>query len=100
TYSHPKVTDVQQALTKLGYYHGSIDGLYGRATRDAVERYQTDRHMAVTGTLTTETVQLLGISLASRAETGSELGTNRTGGIASRVQERPGSEKRELFLAA
>src|ERR1700752_4894442 len=46
--SYPTVTAVQRDLTKLGYYHGSIDGLYGRATRGAVARYQTAHHLAVT----------------------------------------------------
>jgi hypothetical protein len=82
----PTVTAVQQDLTKLGYYHGSIDGLYGRATRDAVARYQTGHHLAVTGTLTSQMLQLLGVSPTGRAEIGSELGTNRTREIASCVE--------------
>jgi len=57
----PNVTAVQSDLTKLGYYHGVIDGLFGRATRDALARYQTDQQLAVTGTLTTETLQSLGV---------------------------------------
>jgi len=57
----PNVTAVQSDLTKLGYYHGVIDGLFGRATRDALARYQTDQQLAVTGTLTTETLQSLGM---------------------------------------
>src|SRR5438067_2052500 len=58
----PNVTAVQNDLTKLGYYHGPVDGLYGRATRDAVARYQNDHHLAITGTLTTQTLQSLGVS--------------------------------------
>ncbi|MEY2537665.1 MAG: hypothetical protein QOG67_1405 [Verrucomicrobiota bacterium] len=57
----PNVTAVQTDLTKLGYYHGPIDGLFGRDTRDALARYQTAQHLAVTGTLTTETLQSLGV---------------------------------------
>jgi Putative peptidoglycan binding domain len=57
----PNVTTVQTDLTNLGYYHGPIDGLYGRATRDAVARYQTDHSLTATGTLTTQTLQALGI---------------------------------------
>jgi len=64
----PTVAAVQQDLTKLGYYHGSIDGLCGRATRGAVARYQTGHHLAVTGTLTSRTLQLLGVSPTDRAE--------------------------------
>ena len=58
----PTVTAVQQDLAKLGYYTSAIDGLYGRSTRDAVARYQSDRHLSVTGTLTTQTLQSLGLS--------------------------------------
>ncbi|MDB6148205.1 MAG: hypothetical protein JWO45_1869 [Spartobacteria bacterium] len=57
----PNVTTVQTDLTKLGYYHGTVDGLFGRDTRDALARYQTARKLAVTGTLTTETLQSLGV---------------------------------------
>jgi His-Xaa-Ser repeat protein HxsA len=57
----PNVTAVQTDLTKLGYYKGVIDGLFGRDTRDALAHYQTDHNLAVTGTLTTETLQTLGV---------------------------------------
>jgi hypothetical protein len=89
-HGHPSpdstVAAVQQDLTRLGYYHGSIHGLYGRATRSAVARYQTGHHLAVTGTLTSQTLQLLGVSPTGRAEIGLELGTNRTREIASFVE--------------
>jgi hypothetical protein len=58
----PNVIAVQKDLANLGYYHGSIDGIYGRNTRDAVGRYQTDHNLTVTGTLTTQTLQTLGVS--------------------------------------
>jgi len=82
----PTVTAVQQDLTKLGYYHGSIDGLYGRATRGAVARYQTDHHLPATGRLTSQMLQLLRVLPTSRAEIGSELGTNRIRELASCVE--------------
>jgi hypothetical protein len=66
----PTVTAVQQALTKLGYYHRSIDGLYGRATRKAVARYQSDHHLPATGTLTSQMLRLLRVPPISRAEIG------------------------------
>jgi peptidoglycan hydrolase-like protein with peptidoglycan-binding domain len=57
----PNVTAVQSDLAKLGYYRGASDGLFGRATRDAVARYQSDQNLPVTGTLTTQTLQSLGV---------------------------------------
>jgi len=58
----PNVVAVQTDLANLGYYHGSLDGIYGRDTRDAVGRYQSDHKLTVTGTLTTQTLQSLGVS--------------------------------------
>jgi Putative peptidoglycan binding domain len=63
--SDPNVVAVQKDLANLGYYHGSIDGIYGRDTRDAVARYQTDYNLSVTGTLTMQTLQALGVSQAT-----------------------------------
>jgi hypothetical protein len=57
----PNVTAVQTDLAKLGYYRGAIDGLFGRDTRDAVARYQSDQNLAITGTLTTQTLQSMGV---------------------------------------
>jgi len=60
-YMDPDVTAVQSTLANLGYYKGVIDGLFGPDTRDALTRYQNDHHLSVTGTLTTETLQSLGV---------------------------------------
>jgi hypothetical protein len=56
------VKAVQQDLAKQGYYKGPVDGIYGRTTRDAVARYQSARKLSVTGTLTRQTLQSLGVS--------------------------------------
>ncbi len=40
---------LQQKLQELGYYQGSIDGIYGPQTRDAVIRLQTARGITVDG---------------------------------------------------
>jgi hypothetical protein len=55
------VSAVQTDLTQLGYYSGPIDGLFGADTRTALTRYQIDRHLQVTGSLTNETLQSLGL---------------------------------------
>ena len=61
----PNVKAVQQDLARLGYYRGSTDGLYGPATRDAVARYQAAKKFSVTGTLTRQTLQSLGVTGAT-----------------------------------
>lgn len=61
------VTAVQQDLANLGYYKGPVDGLYGRQTRDAVARYQSNQKLAVTGTLTMQTLRSLGVAAQQAA---------------------------------
>ena len=50
----PKVRNTQSALNTLGYDAGVPDGVYGRKTAQAVERYQTTIGETVTGALTSE----------------------------------------------
>jgi hypothetical protein len=62
----PQVADttvqaVQTELTQLGYYNGPVDGIFGPTTRDAVAKYQMDKQLDVTGSLSTDTLQSLGV---------------------------------------
>jgi hypothetical protein len=43
---------VQLALTKLGYYGGAVDGIFGADTRAAIRRFQHELHAPMTGQLT------------------------------------------------
>jgi hypothetical protein len=52
---------VQRQLLSLGYYSGSIDGVFGPSTRDAVAKYQIANHLNVTGSLSPDTIQSLGV---------------------------------------
>jgi N-acetylmuramoyl-L-alanine amidase len=64
--SNPTVRAVQSELAKLGYYHGPIDGVMGDATEAALARYQEDHDLSVTGTVTSTTLQAIGLqNLAS-----------------------------------
>ena len=47
----PEVRTAQNRLHKLGYYHGSIDGLWGPETAGAVDRFQRFRGIPETGRL-------------------------------------------------
>jgi hypothetical protein len=60
-YSVPMVSAVQSDLAREGYYRGVIDGVYGPQTRVAITRYQSNHGLQVTGSLTTATLQSLGI---------------------------------------
>ena len=59
------VQTVQARLLNLGYYNGSIDGIFGPSTRDAVARFQIANQLNVTGSLSPDTLQSLGLPQAT-----------------------------------
>ena len=54
-----RVTALQRRLKDLGYYDGSIDGYYGRATEKAVKLFQQKVGLKPTGVATVRTQELL-----------------------------------------
>jgi peptidoglycan hydrolase-like protein with peptidoglycan-binding domain len=60
--SDPKIQDLQQALADAGFYKDKVDGLYGPKTTAAVKSYQASNGLAVTGTMTKQTVLKLGMA--------------------------------------
>jgi peptidoglycan hydrolase-like protein with peptidoglycan-binding domain len=61
----PTVQDVQTQLTQLGYYNGPADGFFGPTTRDAVAKYQIAKKLNVTGSLSPDMLQSLGLPQAA-----------------------------------
>jgi hypothetical protein len=51
------VTTAQRYLIALGYYNGPIDGVTGPGTRAAVQRFQANRGLTQTGTITPDLLQ-------------------------------------------
>jgi len=54
-----RVSDVQSALSREGYYDGPIDGRLGSATRKALRRYQRDHGLDVTGGINRAVIEAL-----------------------------------------
>lgn len=54
-----KLVSAQKALVKLGYGPLKTDGLLGTTTRQAVERFERDRNLPVTGTVAGRTARQL-----------------------------------------
>ena len=48
-YDRRLVADTQSQLNRLGYNAGTVDGLYGNGTRQAIVRFQRDENLAVNG---------------------------------------------------
>ena len=55
------VEATQERLAQLGYYNGPVDGIFGPTTRDAVANYQIANQLNVTGSLSPDTMQSLGL---------------------------------------
>ena len=63
------VKEIQQKLKYNGYYNGSVDGIFGEATRTAVKNFQRDSGLTADGVVGSKTLKALGIS-SSAAGTG------------------------------
>ncbi len=54
-----KLVSAQRALVKLGYGPLKTDGLFGATTRGAIERFERDRNLPVTGAVAGRTARQL-----------------------------------------
>ena len=61
------VRALQRRLRELGYYHGSVDGSYGRETENAVMAFQLSRGLKADGVAGTSTLAALYGSSATAA---------------------------------
>lgn len=66
---------IQQRLKELGYYKGSVDGVYGQGTRSAVIAFQKANGLSADGIVGAKTAKALGVTLNSEevAQSGSDL---------------------------
>ena len=55
------VAGAQDRLTRDGFYSGQIDGVLGPETRHAIVRFQTKHGLRISGELTTETLDAMGL---------------------------------------
>lgn len=61
------VSQIQTLLKNQGLYNGSIDGVFGSATEQAVRTYQQKNGLAADGIAGAETLKSMGISVAGAA---------------------------------
>jgi putative peptidoglycan binding protein len=62
SYGGSTVAAVQQRLGRLGYYHGSVDGVIGPQTRSAIAAFQSRNGMAVDGAIDRPLLNSLGLT--------------------------------------
>lgn len=54
-----KVRFVQTRLAELGYSPGPVDGVFGQKTRDAIEEFENDRQIPITGEISRALIKAL-----------------------------------------
>ncbi len=66
-----EVRRVQKKLKQLGYYTGSVDGIYGSATQKAVKAFQKNCGITADGIAGPKTLKYLGLGSSSSSSSGS-----------------------------
>ena len=62
------VTEIQTRLKNWGYYSGSVDGVYGSRTEEAVRWFQRKNGLTADGQVGNQTLAALGISPSGQGE--------------------------------
>ncbi len=66
------VRTIQQKLKNWGYYTGSVDGIYGPQTVNAVKYFQRKNNLTVDGIVGNKTLKALGITASSNGSSYSD----------------------------
>ncbi len=69
-----EVRKIQTKLKQLGYYKGSVDGIYGIKTQTAVKSFQKNCGIAADGIAGTKTLKFLGLDSSSTSAGGYSSG--------------------------
>jgi hypothetical protein len=79
-----RVSAAQQALTRLNYYRGPVNGVLNDPTRRALFQFQVDNGLSGTGNLDFRTAQALGLNLSggtSGTLSGTVLSTSQAAAV-------------------
>ena len=80
-----EVRNIQQRLKDWGYYSGSVDGIYGTATKAAVIKFQKKHKITADGICGKKTLELIGLPTGS-ASSGSSTGAFNRFATDSRIR--------------
>lgn len=69
------VKTIQRKLKNWGYYKGSVDGIFGSKTREAVKYFQRKNGLTPDGIVGNKTLKALGMPTSSSSSSSSQSGT-------------------------
>lgn len=87
-----QVKDVQYLLRKWGYYDGSVDGIYGWRTTQAVRNFQARNGLIVDGITGPQTLAALGLP------TGQTTNTSQSGDVYLMARAINGEARGEPYI--
>ncbi|GAE95188.1 carboxyl-terminal protease [Gracilibacillus boraciitolerans JCM 21714] len=70
--SDSKIENVQIMLEGLGYKPGRTDGYFNKSTQEAVENFQRDKEIEVTGVIDTKTAEVLQTAIIEKVRDGED----------------------------
>lgn len=76
-----EVTQIQTKLKRWGYYTGTVDGIYGNKTVEAVKYFQRKNGLTVDGVAGTQTLKAMGISSGSNSGSSSSNPSSNTSNV-------------------
>ena len=68
--SGEEVKQIQQKLKSWGYYNGTVDGIYGSKTVEAVKKFQSKNNLTADGIAGKKTLEALGINSSGNSSSG------------------------------
>ena len=96
-----EVKNIQTVLKRLGYYTGSIDGIYGSGTKSAVTRFQRDCGLTQDGICGPVTLLYLGLDSGSSSSAGGKYSSSDVALLAKEFPpRRAASRTRDRLLSA
>ena len=83
-----EVRQIQTKLKQWGYYFGSVDGIYGTQTQDAVIKFQKKNGLTVDGIAGPATLKAMGIFSSSGNSSSSSSGVFFSASVSRMSSER------------
>ena len=80
-----EVKQIQTKLKQWGYYTGSVDGIYGSKTQEAVKYFQRKNGLTVDGIAGPKTLAAMGITSSSSGSSGSSASNSTDLNLLARV---------------
>ena len=77
-----EVTQIQTKLKRWGYYNGSIDGVYGSKTLEAVKSFQRKNGLTVDGIAGEKTLAAMGITSSGNSTNSTSSNSNNVNLLA------------------